>query len=250
MKKQILSLIVCGLLAACTTSGGGGLSADALRTRLDNPTRSEEDKARDAGRKPADVVTFLGINDGMTVLDIIAASGYYTEVLANAVGPTGTVYAQNPAIVLRFRDGANDKALQERLADNRLPNVVRWDHEFRELGLATNSLDAAVTALNLHDVYNQDPDTAVGMLRIVLDALKPGGILGVIDHVGVAGADNVKLHRMTKAAALEAVAAAGFEVVGESDLLANPNDDHSQFVFDPGQRGQTDRFLLKLRKPG
>lgn len=224
--------------------------ADALRSALADSSRPDADKARDAGRKPADVITFLSIGEGMTVMDVIAAGGYYTEVLSVAVGDSGTVYAQNPARVLEFRDGANDKAITERLAGDRLPNVQRWDREFTDLGLAPGSLDAAITALNFHDVYNTDADAAVGMLRVIYGALKPGGVLGIIDHVGAAGADNAALHRIKKSNVVAAAQQAGFEIAGDSDLLANPDDDHTRGPFEPDLRGHTDRLLLKLRKPG
>lgn len=224
--------------------------AEALRAALNDPSRSAADKERDAGRKPADVVTFLGIQPGMTVMDVIAAGGWYTEVLSVAVGEDGTVYAQNPAVVLQFRDGANDKALTERLAGDRLPNVKRWDREFSDMGLAPGSLDAAITALNFHDVYNNGAEAALGMLQVLKGLLKPGGVLGIIDHAGDAGADNASLHRIEKSKVIEAAEQAGFEVAGDSDLLANPGDDHTGNVFAPDLRGKTDRFLLKLRKPG
>ena len=92
---------------------------------LASESRSEADRARDAGRKPERVIEFLGIKSGMRVVDIIAAGGYYTEVLSLAVGPDGEVIAQNPQSVLEFREGANEKAISARLAGNRLPNVSR-----------------------------------------------------------------------------------------------------------------------------
>jgi predicted methyltransferase len=237
-------------LACMPWANAAQSEAGALRAALDNPSRAEADKARDAGRKPADVVTFLGFHEGMTVMDVIAAGGYYTEVLSIAVGGGGKVYAQNPAVVLKFRDGANDQALTERLADNRLPNVVRLDREFAEIGLEPESLDGAITALNFHDVYNNDPAAAVGMLEVIKGLLKPGGVLGIIDHAGDAGADNAALHRIEKDKVMEAAKAAGFEIAGDSGLLSNPDDDHTGMVFAPGLRGNTDRLLLKLVKPG
>ena len=108
---------------------------EKFRALLANPDRSAEDQARDAGRKPAEVLEFLQIGPAMTVIDLIAAGGYYTEVLSLRVGSEGRVYAQNPALVLKFRDGANDKAMTARLADDRLKNVIRWDHEFDDLGI-------------------------------------------------------------------------------------------------------------------
>ena len=170
------------------------------------------------------------------------------EVLSYAVGPDGTVYAQNPAFVLKFREGANDKKMTLRLANGRLANVKRRDHELNDLGIEPGSLDAAITALTLHDLYNNSPDNALQALVSIKAVLKPGGILGVIDHNGNAGADNAKLHRMQVADAMSLAEKAGFTVEKTSDLLANADDDRSQGVFTPGIRGKTDRFVLKLVK--
>ncbi len=215
---------------------------------IEQAERSSADQARDAGRKPAQVLEFIGVQPGMTVIDLIAAGGWYTEVLAAAVGSEGTVYAQNPAAVLQFRDGANDKALTARLADDRLPNVVRLDAEVGEFGIEPGSVDVIFTALNFHDVYNRDPAQAAGMAQVMKALLKPGGVLGIVDHDGNEDADNAKLHRMQKAQAVTLLEELGY-VVASSDVLANANDDRTQFVFAEGLRGATDRFVLKAVKP-
>jgi predicted methyltransferase len=80
-------------------------------------------------------------------------------------------------------------------------------------------------------------------------ALKPGGVLAVIDHVGVAGQDNAKLHRMLPQQARDVLTKAGFTIEAESKLLANPADDHTKIVFDPSVRGHTDQFVFRARKP-
>ncbi len=241
-----LILIVGGLGSSRADSHG---SSAALGTALADTTRSEADRNRDAGRKPADVIRFLGIEEGMSVIDLIAASGYYTEVLSLAVGASGTVYAQNPAIVLQFRDGANDKAMTARLAEDRLANVVRLDREMSDTGLEPHSLDAAITALNFHDVYNRDPAAASAWLGAIRMLLKPGGVFGVIDHLGDAGADNAKLHRIEEQLVVDAVEAAGFVVEARNEVLRNSSDDRTNGVFDSSVRGHTDRFVLKLRSP-
>ena len=250
--KLFMSLVFAAALIGCASAAN---TADketrvskqvAITDLLQSDIRSDEDKARDAGRKPAEVLAFLGIEPGMQVLDVIAASGYYTEALAMTVGQDGLVYAQNPDFVLRMREGYNDKALSARLSNNRLANVVRLDTELTDLQLTANSLDAAFTALNLHDVYNRSPEAAVDMLSNIKSLLKPGGIMGVVDHNGDPSQDNAKLHRMTQSQAIEVAEKAGF-IVESSDVLANPNDDKSQNVF--ASRGATDRFVLKLTKP-
>ena len=261
MKANTLHrMVIVGIaaaLTACTSMqseapaaksaapGGGDLSA-----ALASADRPAEDKARDADRKPAELMQFFGVKPGMTTADIIALGGYVTEVLSVAVGPKGKVYAQNPPIALQLRDGMYAKQITDRLANNRLPNVVRVDADLPASSqIPPGSVDVAITAMNYHDVRNMNPDAGVGFLKAVYTMLKPGGVLGVTDHVGNDGADNAKLHRIPKHFLIEDAQAAGFAVDGESDLLAHPADDHSKVVFDPTLRGKTDQFVVRLRKP-
>jgi len=244
MMKGIVSAVL-GITLLVTLDAGGAVAT--LEERLSSDTRSAADRARDAGRKPAQVLEFLGLEPGMTVLDVMASGGWYTEVLSLAVGEDGTVIAHNVPMALQFRDGAYEKAISERLAGDRLPNVTRLNADFSELDL-DNEVDLAITALNLHDVYHRGPEAAEAALRAVRKALKPGGVLGVIDHHGDPGKDNSSLHRMTREQAEEVARAAGFEIES-SDILRVPEDDHTRMVFDPAVRGKTDRFLLKLTKP-
>jgi predicted methyltransferase len=253
---------LAALLALGACGGGDQPAAEApaastpaeapahdLVALLASDSRAEADRARDAGRKPAEVIAALGIKPGMNVIDVIAASGYYTEVLSLAVGPDGHVDAQNPDLVLKFREGANDKAMNERLAGNRLSNVSRLDKEIADLSADDGPYDAAITALNLHDIYNRyGEESAVGALQMIGSVLKPGGVFGVIDHDGAEGNDNEALHRMQKADAVRVAKAAGF-TVEESGILHVHSDDLSQMVFAEGVRGNTHRFLLILRKP-
>jgi predicted methyltransferase len=256
-KSKWLVLTFASLLvAACASGPSAGPSAsgsknswtnESLAAALGVATRPQADRDRDADRKPAQLMNFLGVKPGMTAVDVMASGGYMTEVLSITVGPKGKVYAQNPVAFLQYNNGMFGKAIGERVANNRLPNVVRTDGEMSTI--APNSVDVAVTAMNLHDIYNRDPKAAQAFVKGVYDALKPGGVFGVIDHAGNAGADNAKLHRMLKQQAIDAAKAAGFVVDAESDVLAHAADDHSKAVFDPALRGKTDQFVLKLHKP-
>lgn len=257
-KISIVAFACVALIAsACqqkpTETNSPGMPAAAapdLRAQLASDDRPEADRARDAGRKPADVIEFLGIKNGMRVIDIMAAGGYYTEVLSLAVGPSGLVVAQNTDRMLQFRDGANEKAISERLADNRLSNVTRLNKNFEDIGPSDGMFDAGITALNFHDIYNgSGADAALSVMQTIYSILKPGAVFGVIDHVGVAGNDNVQLHRIEVQNAIDIAEAAGFVVEAQSDLLRDSMDDHAQGVFADGIRGKTDRFILKLRKP-
>lgn len=246
----IPSLLLVGLtLLLASGAGAATPSAAEVQARLDAGSRPETDRARDAGRRPAEVVAFLGIEPGMTVVDLIAAGGYYTEVLSWAVGPEGRVYAQNSRFTLELREGVNDRAMTERLAADRLSNVERLDREFGALGLAPGSVDAAITALNFHDVYNASgPEAADALLAVVFAFLKPGGVLGIVDHAGGVG-DDAALHRIDEALVVASAQRAGFAVEATSAVLRHPEDDRTRNVFAEGLRGATDRFVLRLRKP-
>jgi predicted methyltransferase len=246
-----LALAACG--GTADTESEQAIEAPAaldLATVLASDFRSAEDRARDAGRKPAQVIAVLGIEPGMNVLDIMAGGGWYTEVLSLAVGPEGHVTSHNTAFALQMRDGANEKALNARIADGRLPNVSRLNKEVSELVAEDGPFDAAITAMNLHDIYNRGgEDAAVGAMTAFYSVLKPGGVFGVIDHQGLEGQDNAKLHRMLKKDTIRVAEIAGFIIEEDSDVLHSDIDDMTQHMRAEGIRGKTNRFLLKLRKP-
>jgi predicted methyltransferase len=251
LRASFAAMVLMGL--ACGASQAAESSATASRVDLPKAlaaaSRPQADRDRDANRKPAELMQFLGVKPGMTALDVIAAGGYMTEVLALAVGPQGKVYSQNPPVMLG-PEGRYLKQVEARHAGGRLPNVVRVD---ADLPAATvippGSVDVAITALNFHDVHNKDAALAQSFLKGVYSTLKPGGVFGIIDHVGLEGANNAQLHRVPKQVAIDAAKAAGFTVEAESNILANPQDDHTKGVFEPALRGKTDQFVLKLRKP-
>ncbi len=216
--------------------------AARMETALLSPARPSEDKARDAVRKPIQTVQFLGIKTGETVIDVIAAGGWFTEVLSAAVGPSGKVLAQNPD----FFVSQPNFAATEKARHDRLGNVQAVHGELAANGVT--GADAAVTALNLHDVYGQGGEAAaVAFAKGVYDALKPGAVFGVIDHVGVEGQNNAQFHRLQVAQARDVLTKAGFRIEAEADILENPGDDHTKPVFQ--MAGRTDQFLIRARKP-
>jgi predicted methyltransferase len=178
----------------------------------------------------------------MTVLEISAGAGWYTEVLSAAVGADGNVIAENsPRFEERVGDAAHARA-------ERLGNVEVRFVDVADLGMS-NEVDAAFTALNLHDGANRSDEAGMAFLNGIYAALVPGGVLGFVDHVGIAGQDNQALHRMEKATAIEMLTRAGFEVEAESDMLMNSADDHTLNIRDDSIRYATDRMLIRARKP-
>lgn len=238
-------------LALCVLGGALSSVANAqneqvtrMKGALASPDRPAKDKDRDAARKPIETVQFAGIKTGQTVLEVIAVGGWFTEVLSAAVGPTGKVYAQNPT----FFTGRPGFAEAEKAQDDRLKNVTPIHGDLPDPNLKGKA-DVALTAQNLHDIYNsQGEDAAVALFKGVYEDLKPGGTFIVIDHVGIAGQDNKMFHRIQLSQAKEVLTKAGFKIDAESDLLKNPKDDHTKGVRDPSVQGHTDQFMIRAKK--
>lgn len=242
MKKLI------SVLAAAALMCGQAFAIDEVRlaAALNSAERSDADKALDAARQPIAVLSFLGLEEGMTVMDVMASGGWYTEVLSHAVGPQGKVMMHNnPASLAR---GTTAETVNNRV-NGRLNNVERVENTFDQLGVAPASVDLAITHLNFHDVYNANPDNAMAMLAAIKDVLKSGGILGIADHRGNLGADNTALHRIPLDTVAKAATDAGFHVVGVSDALYVDSDPRTAGPLDESLGRNTDRILLKLMKP-
>ncbi|MBX3185501.1 MAG: class I SAM-dependent methyltransferase [Labilithrix sp.] len=225
----------------------------AIRAIVDAPDRDADDKALDAGRKPAELLAFAGVQPGMKVADIAAGRGYTSELLARAVGPSGVVYGHNTAwIVEKFAD----PAWSARLAKPINKNVVKVTRELDDpLPPEAKDLDAVFMVLVYHDTYWFEGVDRAKMNAAIMRALKPGGQYVVVDHSGRAGtgASEVKtIHRIEESALEKDILAAGFELAADASFLRSPADtrDWNAAPFAAGQkRGTSDRFVLSFVKP-
>jgi predicted methyltransferase len=231
--------------------------ADApdYRAALAAPNRLAGDSEQDGRRMPAEVLAFFGVRPGMSVLDLFSGGGYYTELLAIVVGPTGRVVAHNNSAYLE----GDKEELARRFSDpTRLINVERLNAENNTLELEPGSFDFVLMSTVYHDIYFVN--AAIGwakidgpkMLAEVFAAMKPGATLGLIDHAAAPGSPpetGGTLHRIDPELVKRDFAAAGFILDAESDLLRNAADDVGKAVFDPAVRGKTDRFVLRFRRP-
>ncbi|MFT4862979.1 MAG: putative methyltransferase [Pseudohongiellaceae bacterium] len=252
-KLAITALICCAsVLTSLRPSLAQGFDKAALGAAIASAEREVTDFVRDDVRKPIEVLEFLGLAEGMTVLDLYAAGGYYTFILAKAVGPEGVVYAQNTPRGRRFIEDRQDitqgEALDQKIAKGKLNNVQQIIAPLEDIGIQAESLDLILVAQTLHDYYNPNPARALEMLLSLRRLLKPGGVIGITDHIGLPGFNNKELHRLEIDLAAEVATQAGFKVE-QSQILRVSNDDHSRSIFDPRLNRATDRFLLKLSKP-
>ena len=185
------------------------------------------------------------------MVDLFAGGGYYSEILSRVMKDRGIVYLHNNAAYLGFAEDS----VKERLAADRLPNVVRYDRELDEIDLADDSVDMVLMVMTYHDLYfktdgwDLDPTTFFATLHRVL---KPGGVLAIVDHVARPGSgpdDAQELHRIDPAFARRDIEGHGFVFEAESDLLLNSEDLLDVSVFDPSIRGTTSKFLYKFVEP-
>jgi len=254
MRIAALVLSAC-LLATSGCASVATSSHDAIAAALANPARSDADRERDARDKPQEVLALADFHRGQTIADIFGGGGYYSEIIADIVGPKGQVLLINNTPY----DGYSKKTRDPRLAGNRLPNVHYTVTPPEAMKLGQNSLDGALIVMSYHDLYVVDPDDnwpaidAGQFIDQIVAALKPGAALLIVDHHARPGSgkdDTQKLHRIDEQFAVADFKAHGLELVGSPDLLRNADDDHSKNVFDPAIRGKTDRFVHLYRKPG
>lgn len=215
-----------------------------------DPARSAANRALDAGRMPAALLDFAGIKAGDVIADYQAGGGYYSELLASMTGPRGRVYAVTQT------EGYKADAWAPLIA--RHPNLVPLVAGGSALQLAPGSVDMIFTHLVYHDLYFVSERFAHPRLDVPevlagwFAAVRPGGHVIVVDHVGPAGDPRVvvdKFHRIDPATVKDAMTAAGFVLEAESDVLRRSEDAHDKNVFDPAIRGKTDRMVLKFRRP-
>lgn len=249
------ALVLTVVLMVNINATGSHIGKQSIEEAVANLRRPAADRKRDIARKPTQMLMFAGLEPGMTVLDINSSEGYYTEILSRAVGRTGRVIAHNDPT---FRTHIVQERFDTRFKPDRLINVEHLNSASDvAVELEPASVDLAVMALAMHDYYVRNSlrggmaADVPAVLAAFHRAIKPGGKLLVIDHVGPTGGtfdDWNRLHRIAPGAAQAALETAGFELVATSDMLANPDDDPGASPFRDGFRGHTDRFVHLYRK--
>jgi predicted methyltransferase len=155
-----------------------------------------------------------------------------------------------------YKEGPEKVKLDALIAAS--PGVTLSSYPFDKFAPPAAAYDFALVNLSYHDLYWESDKYGIprtdpaAYVRNLYAAMRPGGVVGVIDHSGPAGDTRAvveKLHRIDPATVRADFERAGFKLEAQSDLLANAADDHSKNVFDPSIRGKTDRFLYKFRKP-
>jgi predicted methyltransferase len=271
MQKLAATLVTCAaLVGACTEVNSRQTTAEELTTILAGDQRTPEERARDAYRHPKETLLFFGIRPDMKVLEVWPEPGWYTEIIAPLLREKGKYYAgviaANPA----------NKHITQRLEDYRAKLAANPDLYDRVVVVAfpgdlatavpAGSLDMVLTFRNIHNWMSQG--TAPQMFAAMYRALKPGGVLGVVEHRGnpaVSQDPQAKSGYVNEDYAIKLIEAQGFRLVAKSEVNDNPKDtkDYEQGVWTlpPTYRlgardhdkyaaiGESDRFTLRFEKP-
>jgi predicted methyltransferase len=251
-------LIAAALLIAAPAWAAKAPAAGAadVAAAVASSGRPKEARDLDAVRKPVEVLNFMGLKRGDRVLDYFTGTGYYAEIIAKAVGPKGHVVGWNSA---GFGRSDRVKAALAGIRE-RAPNTAFYSTPTTAIAFPANAYDFALLHLVYHDAYWEseqfglpriDPNTVT---RAIYQAVRPGGTVALIDHIAPPGSADTRdtdnrLHRIDPAVVRADFERAGFVLEAQSDMLRNPEDDHSKNVFDPSIRGKTDRFMYRFRKP-
>lgn len=209
--------------------------------------RSDKDRERDARDRPAELMAFAGVTTGMQIADVFGSAGYWTELMARAVGPGGHVHLVNNSPYFAYAG----KDLKTRFEGNRLTNADQVTVETADLKLGSKAYDMIVIFMSYHDLYYVDEGdgwpaiNASHFLDQLHEALRPGGHLLIVDHAAAAGTGSTSaqnLHRIDEEFAKKDIASHGFKLEKTWDGYRNSTDDKTKVVFDPAVRFKTDRF--------
>jgi predicted methyltransferase len=283
---KILPALVTALLVSVSLHSWAGkpaldaaaldtITAAALDTAIAGEHRSEKNKARDVFRRPKDTLAFFGFRSDMTVVEIWPGGGWYTEILAPALKESGKLYAAqytvNPSYGYQRRYFGSFLTKLGQTPDlYRDVEITALDFPY-ELDIApVGTADMVLTFRNAHNWVNPGYGTQAATLafKVMFDTLKPGGVLGIVDHRWPDPATedpDAENGYVSEERTTELAAAAGFELAARSDMHRNEKDDHEHpqgvWTLPPSLAlgdenrdkyvaiGESDRMTLKFIKP-
>jgi predicted methyltransferase len=244
------TLLITALLALNLPAIAADMSP--IEQSIASPERTAADRERDLREKPSEVLAFAGVKPGMTVVDLFAGAGYYTELLAGVVGPAGKVLSVNNVPYEQYsKDG-----VKARFTEGRLKNVERRLIEASYINFPPKSVDLIVICMSFHDAFWIDekegwPEINTdGLIDSMKRMLKPGGQLLIIDHNAPSGTGREmagKAHRLNEDFVKKTLTSRGFKLEKEYDGLRNKDDQLDKLVFDPAVKGKTDRYVQLYR---
>ena len=249
LQTKFTTALIALFLAASVSTARADIYDDAVA----HAGRSAEDIKRDPVDKPAEMLRLAGIKPGMQVADFLAAGGYYSELLSYIVGPKGHVLLLNNKAYDEFANNS----WKDRIEKQHLKNVEHRTIDFAHMGLGKDTLDAVILMKVYHDLYwVSDKDgwpkiDAASVTDQIAAALKPGGVVLVVDHSAKPGTGSSAaqdIHRIDEAFVQREFEARGLKLIAKSDVLRRPDDARDQITYKGPMVGKTDRFAYVFQK--
>jgi len=247
----LLAVTAPTVAAVAEEDGVAAVAAFSARvgTALASETRTPEDRARDADRKPVETLAFFGIEPGMDVLELVPGGGWYTEILAPSLAGTGSlsVWIGIGRFADRFAALGLESVQVVAPGTELVATERRGIFELPTVDFGSDAFDAVLTFRNLH---NLTPAARAVTNRAVFTALRSGGVYGVVDHTRrhMQPDDPENRRRLDPVRVIHEVEAAGFVFEGWSDLHYHLDDELRYEVGRRSVSGNTDRFTLRFRK--
>lgn len=263
-----LAVAGCASTSATDTPQAAPKADAALDAAIAGSWRDAANVARDRYRHPRETLAFFGVQPGQTIVEITPGAGWYTEILAPYLSASGRYIGAAPAAAADSAGGKRNAALRNRLASDPAfagGTLVEFDSKDPDFG-PENSADVVLTFRNLHNWLAAG--TTEEHLRAAYNVLKPGGVLGVVDHRAKPGTDieaSKKSGYVDEQLVIDLAGEVGFTLEARSEVNANPKDtaDHPNGVWTlpPVNRhdaaddakyaaiGESDRMTLRFRKP-
>lgn len=242
---RLRNLVLVGVAALMAGQAFAAGVPAFITAAVNDPGRPAADRARDANRKPDEVLAFFQIKPGQKVAELLPGGGYFTRLLSKTVGARGKVYVLGPPGAATRVPGV--------LGDRAYGNVSAVTASAASLNLP-EPVDVVWTSLNYHDLKNppRNGGAAVDITafnKAVYKALKPGGYYVVIDHSARPGETNApsERHRIDQLTVVEEVAAAGFIKQAETQALRRADDPRTANAYE--MNGASDQFAILFRKP-
>ena len=249
MRKNLIPALLLTALCACATpivtkvNPPVGQVPVHIQRAVNSAERLQPARARDAGRKPAELLTLAGLKEGSRVIELASFGQYYTTILSDAVGPKGHIYMYDLPYMQVRSEGPSRAFVAAH------PNTEYAIGKFDEVDFPKD-VDLVTINLYYHDLQPNGVDTAA-LNRKLYAALKKGGRVLIEDHEGEAGSgwrDAKTKHRMESKVIVDEMKAAGFNLLIDSNVLENPTDDRTRQVFEKDYRGTTDRAVYVFVK--
>jgi predicted methyltransferase len=250
--RSTFIVLVAGIVSATLATAATPAVPDYIKAAVVDPSRTDADLQRDENRLPAEVLAFAGVKPGDRVGELLPGGGYFSRLLCKIVGEKGHLYTVGISRAVPNPAAAGAPAAPAPVRGTPCANITATSNAAADVTWPSG-LNLVWTSENYHDLYNPmfgSPDM-VKFNKAIFDALLPGGVYMIEDHVAEAGSgarDTNTLHRIDPEQVKKDVTSVGFIFEGESSVLRNANDPHTAKAHE--FKGKSDKLLFKFRKPG